>query len=74
VERIDHMLIDRRRHSSILDVRYLRAADFDLVVANLGRDWQCVNKQRTKFNRKKLNKVENGTVLISQIGSQLWKT
>jgi len=38
------ILIDRRRHSSILDVRSFRGADCDtdhyLVVANLGKDWQ----------------------------------
>jgi hypothetical protein len=42
---IDHVLIDRRRHSSILDVRsFFRGADcdtdHDLVVAKIGRDWQ----------------------------------
>jgi hypothetical protein len=41
---IERILIDRRRHSSILDVRPFRAADCDtdhyLVVENLGRDWQ----------------------------------
>jgi hypothetical protein len=42
---IKHILIDRRVHSSMLDVPSFRAAaDFDtdhyLMVANLGRDWQ----------------------------------
>jgi endonuclease/exonuclease/phosphatase family metal-dependent hydrolase len=41
---IDHILIDRRRHSSILDIRSFRAADYDtghyLVVTILGKGWQ----------------------------------
>jgi hypothetical protein len=41
---IDHMLIDRRRHSIILGIRSFRGGDRDtyhyLVVANLGKDWQ----------------------------------
>jgi hypothetical protein len=40
---IAHILINRRRHSSVLDVRSFRAADCDtdhyMVVANLGREW-----------------------------------
>jgi hypothetical protein len=44
---IDHILIDRRRHSSILDVRLFRAADCDtdhyLVVAKV-RERLSVNK------------------------------
>jgi endonuclease/exonuclease/phosphatase family metal-dependent hydrolase len=39
---IDHILVDSRRHSNVLDVRSFRAADCDsghyLVVAKLGRD------------------------------------
>jgi endonuclease/exonuclease/phosphatase family metal-dependent hydrolase len=42
--RIDHTFTDRRRHSSILNVRSFRVTDCDtdhyLVVANLGRDCQ----------------------------------
>jgi hypothetical protein len=41
---IDHILIDRRWHSSILDVQQFRAADCDtdqyLMMENLGTDWQ----------------------------------
>jgi hypothetical protein len=48
---IDHILIDRRWHSSLLDVRSFRAADCDidhcLVVAQV-RDWQWANKQCTE--------------------------
>jgi hypothetical protein len=61
------MLIDRRRHSSILDVRSFRAADCDtdhyLVVAKV-REALTVNTQRThrvhmgRFNLKKLNEAE----------------
>jgi hypothetical protein len=44
----DHILIDRRRHSSVLDVRSFRGADCDtvhyLVVAKVRGDWQRVNK------------------------------
>jgi len=41
---IDHILIDRRWHSTILDVRCFTEADCDtkhyLVVAKLQKDWQ----------------------------------
>jgi hypothetical protein len=59
--------MDRRRHSSVLDVRSFRAADCDmnhcLVVAKI-RERIAVNKQGSHkfhmegFNLKKLNKVE----------------
>jgi hypothetical protein len=59
--------MDRRRHSSILDVRSFRAADFGtdhyLVVAKVG-ERLAVSKQTTqrvnmeRFNHKKLNEVE----------------
>jgi hypothetical protein len=45
---IDHLLIDRRKHSSVLDVLSFRAADCDtnhyLVVANI-RERLAVNKK-----------------------------
>ena len=64
---IDHILIDRRRHSSILDVRSFMGADCDtdhyLVVARL-RERLAVRKQATqkfegeRFNLSKLNEME----------------
>jgi hypothetical protein len=59
-------LIDRRKHSSVLDVRSFRAADCDtdhyLVVKV--RERLAVNKQRShkfhieRFSLKKLNEIE----------------
>jgi hypothetical protein len=64
--RIDNILIDWRRHSSILDVRSFKAADCDtdhyLVVAKI-RERIAVNKQVShkfhiaKFNLKKFNEI-----------------
>jgi hypothetical protein len=64
---IDHILIDRRRHSNVLNVRSFKVADCDtdhyLVVAKV-RERLAVNKQRSqrlnmeRFNLKKLNYVE----------------
>jgi hypothetical protein len=63
---IDHILIDMRRHSSLLDVQLFKAADCDtyhcLVVAKV-RERLAVSKHTThrihmeRFNLKKLNKV-----------------
>jgi hypothetical protein len=65
-KQIDHILVDRRRHSNVLDVRSLKAADCDsdhyLVVAKV-RERLAVNRQRShrfnmeRFNLKKLNQV-----------------
>jgi hypothetical protein len=64
---IDHILVDWRRHSNVLDVQSYRAADCDtghyLVVVKV-RERLEVNKQRShkfhmeRFNLKKLNEVE----------------
>jgi hypothetical protein len=64
---IDHILVDRRRHSNVLDVRSYRAADCNtdhyLMVAKV-RELLAMNKQRSqrfhmkRFNLKKLNEVE----------------
>jgi hypothetical protein len=63
----DHILIDRRRHSSILDVKFFRGADCDsdhyLVVAKV-RERLAVSKRMAKkmdmerFNLKQLNEEE----------------
>jgi hypothetical protein len=81
----DHILIDRRRHSSTHDVRSFRGADCDidhyLVDANV-RERLAVCKQPTnkmdmdRFNLKKLNegKLRNSIRLQSKKDFQLWKT
>jgi endonuclease/exonuclease/phosphatase family metal-dependent hydrolase len=46
---IDHILVDRRRHSNVLDVQSSKAADCDSdhhVVAAKVREGLAVNKQR----------------------------
>jgi endonuclease/exonuclease/phosphatase family metal-dependent hydrolase len=63
-KQIDHILIDKRSHSSVLDVLLFRAADCDTghypVVANIS-EGLAMNRQRSqrfqmkRFNRKKLN-------------------
>jgi hypothetical protein len=59
---IDHILVDRRRHSNVLDVRSYRAADCDtdhcLVVAKV-RERLAVNKQKSnRFHMERLNLKE----------------
>jgi hypothetical protein len=64
-QQIDHFLLDRRRHSSVLDVRSFRAADCDtdryLFVAKI-RERIAVKKQGShklhteRSNLKKVNK------------------
>jgi hypothetical protein len=66
-KQIDHILVDRRRHLNVLDVRSFTAADCDsdhyLVVTKV-RERLAVFKQRSqrfnkeRFNFKKLNDVE----------------
>jgi hypothetical protein len=59
----DHVLLDRRRHSSILHVRSFRGADHYLVGAKV-RERLAVSKRAAqkigteRFNLKKLNKVD----------------
>jgi hypothetical protein len=63
----DHILVDRRRHSNVLDVRSIRAADCDsdhYLVMGKVTERLAVNKQRSqrfhmeRLNLKKLNEVE----------------
>ena len=65
---IDHVLIGRRWHSSVLDVRSFRGADFDTdlyLVIKKFRERLAVGKQtaqwfdRQRFNLRKLNETED---------------
>jgi hypothetical protein len=81
---IDHILIEWRRHSSVLDVRSFTAADCDtdhyLVVVRT-MEGLAVNIPGShkfhmeRFNLKKLNELQGkrSVVLRSQIGLQHWK-
>jgi hypothetical protein len=76
---IDHILVDKRRHSNVLDVRSFREADCDsdyyLVVAKV-RERLAVNKQRSRifhmerFNLKKLNDVEGKVQFHVEVSSR----
>jgi hypothetical protein len=64
---IDHIQVDMRRHSNVLDVRSYRAADCDTdhnLVEGKVRERLAVNKRRSqifhieRFNLKKLNEAE----------------
>ena len=82
---IDHILIDRRQHSSIWYVRSIRGTDFDsdhyLVVAKV-RERFAVCKQEAqkfdveRFNLRKLNELEVRKQYQDEITNklQLWKT
>ena len=82
---IDHILIDSRWHSSVLDVRRFKRADCDtdhyLVVAKVTKIL-AVSKQAAqrcdgeRFNLGKLNELEVGKQfrLRLQRGLQLWRT
>jgi hypothetical protein len=64
---IDHILIDKRKHSSVFNVQSFRAENYDtdhcLVVAKV-RERLAVDKRShgfhmERFNLKKLNEVES---------------
>jgi exonuclease III len=75
---IDHILVDRRRHSNTLGVRSYRAADCDtdhyLVLAKF-REQLAVNKQKSqrfhmkRFNLKKLKEVEGKEQYLVEVCS-----
>jgi hypothetical protein len=76
---IDNILVDRRRHSNVLDIRSCRSADYDsdhyLVVAKV-RESLTVNKRRSqrfqteRFNLKKLNEVEGKEKYRTEVSNQ----
>ena len=62
---VDHIFIDRRRHSSILDVRYFREADSDSdhdgVIAKV-RERLAVSKQKFNLERFYLSNLSSALV------------
>jgi hypothetical protein len=77
---IDHIMIERRRHSSVLDVRSFRASDCDtdhyLVVAKI-KERIAVNKegshklQMERFNLKKLKEVEGRFAALEDLEAEV---
>jgi hypothetical protein len=76
---IDHILVDRQRHSIVLDVQSFRAADCDsdhyLVVAKV-RKRLVVNKRRShslhteRLNLKKLNDVKGKEQFRAEVSNR----
>jgi hypothetical protein len=76
---IGHILVDRRKHSNVLDVRSFRAAycdsDHYLLVAKV-EERLAVNKQRSqrfnleRFNLKKLNDVEGKEQYLVEVSNR----
>jgi hypothetical protein len=77
---IDHILVDKQRHSNVLNVGSLRAADCDseyyLVVAKV-RERLAVNKQSShrfgmeRFSLKKLNDIEDKEQFRVEVSNML---
>jgi hypothetical protein len=77
---IDRILVDRRRHLNILDIRSYRAADCDtdhyLVVAKV-RERLTVNKQRShkchmeRLSLKKLNEVGGKEQYLVEVSNRI---
>jgi hypothetical protein len=75
---IDHIMVDRRRHSNVLNIQSFRAADNSnhyLVVAKV-RERLVMNKQRShrfhveRFNLKKLNEEERKLRYLVEVSNR----